>query len=183
VHAELRFNEQGPWVIEIAPRSIGGLCSRALRFGDGMPLEELILRHAMGLEFERFKRETPAAGVMMIPIPRAGVLRDIHGKAEAERVPGIEEIRLTIPVGRELIPLPEGSRYLGFIFARGETPGSVEASLREAHRRLRFTVLPREGTRTEGLDAGEAALHSASPGRTPSRRGAPAQAARSSLPS
>lgn len=142
IHAELRVSDQGPRIVEIAPRSIGGLCSRTLRFGDGISLEELILRHAMGFEVEPFERERQAAGVMMIPIPHGGVLREVQGQAEAERVPGIEEIRLTIPLGQEVVPLPEGTRYLGFIFARGETPERVEASLREAHCRLTFIITP-----------------------------------------
>ena len=142
VHAELRMNEEGPWILEVAPRSIGGLCSRALRFGPGISLEELILRHAMGLEVASLEREEQAAGVMMIPIPQAGVLQEVRGQEEARRVPGIEEIRITIPVGQEVIPLPEGTRYLGFIFARDVTPDRVEAALREAHRRLTFLITP-----------------------------------------
>jgi hypothetical protein len=144
VHAELRVNEEGPWILEIAPRSIGGLCSRALRFGEGISLEELILRHAMGLEVDSIIRERQAAGVMMIPIPRAGVLREVRGREEARTVPGVEEIRLRIPVGQEVVPLPEGGRYLGFIFARDETPECVEAALREAHSRLTFLIRPPE---------------------------------------
>ncbi|MGH7370975.1 MAG: ATP-grasp domain-containing protein, partial [Candidatus Methylomirabilales bacterium] len=142
IHAELRVNDQGPWILEIAPRSIGGLCSRALRFGEGISLEELILRHAMGLEVDSIIRERQAAGVMMIPIPRAGILREVRGQEDARRVEGIEEIRLTVPVGQEVVPLPEGARYLGFIFARAETPERVEAALREAHRRLEFIITP-----------------------------------------
>ena len=142
IHAELRVNDQGPWMLEIAPRSIGGLCSRALRVGAGVSLEELILRHAVGLETASFERERQAAGVMMIPIPQAGTLQEVLGREEAESVPGVEEIRLTIPVGHEIVPLPEGARYLGFIFARAETPERAESALREAHRRLRFIITP-----------------------------------------
>jgi hypothetical protein len=140
VHAELRVNDQGPWILEIAPRSIGGLCSRALRFDGGISLEEVILRHALGLEVDSLVREGQAAGVMMIPIPRAGVLRDVQGEPEARGVSGIEEVRLTVPVGHEVVPLPEGGRYLGFIFARGDTADRVEAALREAHRRMSFSI-------------------------------------------
>jgi len=140
VHAELRVNEAGPRVIEIAARSIGGLCSRTLRFGTGMSLEELILRHALGLEIPSLERERRPAGVMMIPIPRAGVLEEVRGQAEALAVPGIEEIAITAHVGQELVPLPEGWQYLGFIFARAATPEDVEAALREAHRRLMFVI-------------------------------------------
>lgn len=142
VHAELRVNDQGPWILEMAPRSIGGLCSRTLRFGAGISLEEMILRDAMGLEVASLEREGRAAGVMMIPIPQAGTLREVRGQDEARRVPGIEEIRITIPVGHEVVPLPEGTQYLGFIFARDDTPDRVEAALREAHRRLTFIISP-----------------------------------------
>lgn len=144
VHAELRVNDQGPWMLEIAPRSIGGLCSRTLRFGDGRSLEELILRHAIGCDVEGLEREPLAAGVMMIPIPQAGILRGVSGQGEATQVAGIEDVRITIPTGQEVIPLPEGSRYLGFIFARDETPAGVELALREAHRRLIIDITPAE---------------------------------------
>jgi biotin carboxylase len=142
VHAELRVNEQGPWMLEIAPRSIGGLCSRTLRFGDGLSLEELILRQALGFDVEALQREISAAGVMMIPIPRVGILRQVVGQEDAKQVAGIEDIRITIPIGQEVVPLPEGSRYLGFIFARDETPLGVESALRDAHRRLTFVITP-----------------------------------------
>lgn len=150
VHVELRLNDQGPWVLEIAPRSIGGLCSRALRFGEGISLEELILRDAVGLEVVSLEREKQAAGVMMIPIPQAGILREVRGLDEARRVPGIDEIRITIPVGQEVVPLPEGTRYLGFIFARDKTPDRVEAALRGAHLRLTFHITP-PTDRPEGI--------------------------------
>jgi biotin carboxylase len=150
IHAELRVNEAGPWVVEIAARSIGGLCSRTLRFGTGLTLEELILRHALGIEIETLERApSPSgrvpgpAGVMMIPIPRGGILEEVRGVEAAKAVPGIEEITITIHLGQEVVPLPEGARYLGFIFARAETPEAVEAALREAHRRLAFEIAPR----------------------------------------
>jgi len=142
IHAELRVNEAGPWVVELAARSIGGLCSRTLRFGTGMTLEELILRHALGLELPTLEREGRAAGVLMLPVPRRGVLEEVRGQAEARAVPGIEEVAITAHRGQELWPLPEGSRYLGFVFARGETPEAVEAALREAWRRLEVVMTP-----------------------------------------
>lgn len=140
VHAELRVNDDGPWIIEVAPRSIGGLCSRALRFGTGMSLEALILRHALGWPIDSLDRERRPAGVMMIPIPRAGRLGQVHGREPAARVEGIEEVAITAHTGQELIPLPEGWQYLGFIFARADTPDAVEKALREAHAHLRFEI-------------------------------------------
>ena len=140
VHAELRVNDAGPWVIEVAARSIGGLCSRTLRFGTGMTLEELILRHALGWKIDSFDREQRAAGVMMIPIPRAGRLVAVRGKDAAEAVPGVEEIAITAHLGQELVPLPEGWQYLGFIFARSDAPEEVEQALRRAHARLAFDI-------------------------------------------
>ena len=140
VHAELRVNDNGAWIIEIAARSIGGLCARTLRFGTGISLEELIIRHAIGMEVESLQREQQPAGVMMIPIPHAGILREVRGKVDAERVSGIEEVTISILTGQKVLPLPEGARYLGFIFARGNTPESVEDSLREACCRLEFVI-------------------------------------------
>ena len=142
VHSELRLNSQGVWVIEIAGRSIGGLCSRSLRFGVGLSLEELLLRHALGMEISTLSRESGASGVMMIPIPRAGVLQGVRGVKEAEGVAGVQEVTITSHLGKELVPLPEGSSYLGFIFARGERPAAVEAALREAAACLDFVINP-----------------------------------------
>ncbi len=141
-HAEFRVNDNGVWPIEIAARSIGGLCSRTLRFGMGLALEELILRHALGMETESLERERPAAGVMMVPIPQPGTLQEVLGQEEARSVPGIEDVAILIPPGQAVVPLPEGTKYLGFIFARSETPEAAEAALREAHRRLDIRISP-----------------------------------------
>ena len=142
IHAELRYNERGPWLIELAARPIGGRCSAVLRFGDNrISLEEIILRHALGMAIPSLQRERLAAGVMMIPIPGAGTLREVRGVAEAKRVPLVEDVQITAHPGERLIPFPEGSRYPGFIFARGETSAVVEAALRDAHRRLEFVVV------------------------------------------
>ena len=141
IHAELRFNEKGTHLIEIAARTIGGLCSRTLKFGTGISLEELVIRHAIGDSVESFSREKQAAGVMMIPVPKAGILGEVRGKQDVLNVYNIEELNITISVGTEVIPLPEGDKYLGFIFARAETPEVVEASLREAHQHLEFVIL------------------------------------------
>jgi biotin carboxylase len=141
VHAELRINDAGPWLIELAARSIGGLCSRTLRFGTGMSLEEIILRHALGWPIASLERERPAAGVMMIPIPRDGILEETRGLEAARAAAGIEDVTISIPRGHAVVPLPEGSRYLGFIFSRAATPAEAEASLRRAHALLDFTIL------------------------------------------
>ena len=138
VHAELRVNDDGPWVLEVAARSIGGLCSRTLRFGTGMTLEEIILRHALGWTIDTLERERPAAGVMMIPIPKAGTLNSVHGLAEAKATRLVEDVVISAHVGQEVVPLPEGWQYLGFIFARGDAPADVEDALRIAHSVLRF---------------------------------------------
>ncbi len=142
IHAELRYNEAGPWIVEIAGRSIGGLCSQTLRFGTDESLEELILRQACGLENSSRQRENRAGGVMMIPIPGAGLLKKVEGCQAAEAIPLIESVEITARLNYPLTPLPEGESYLGFIFARGEHPAAVEAALREAHRQLRFDITP-----------------------------------------
>jgi biotin carboxylase len=143
VHAEVRLDGPRMWAIELAARSIGGLCGRTLRFGLGVRLEELILRHALGLPLEgRLRREEAAAGVMMLPIQGAGTLRAVSGQDEARAVPGISDLRITIPVGGRMVPLPEGDRYLGFMFARGAGPDEVESALRTAHARLDVAIDP-----------------------------------------
>jgi biotin carboxylase len=144
LHAEFRVNEAGPWVIEASPRPIGGLCSRALRFGPGkIFLEELLVRHAADLEGSDLPRESCAAGVMMIPVPQSGILERVEGLDEATATPGVEEIHITARLHDFIAAWPEGSSYLGFIFARCETPQEVEAALRESHRKLRFVLAPR----------------------------------------
>jgi biotin carboxylase len=140
VHAELRLGSEAPVVLELAARSIGGLCSRSLRFGLGMSLEEIILRHALDLPLTGIAREDRAAGVMMLPIPRAGDLLEVRGVDEARAVPGIGGVEITVPRGRPVRPLPEGDRYLGFIFAKADTPAEVEAALREAHALLEVAI-------------------------------------------
>jgi len=136
IHAELRAGH----VLEVAARPIGGLCAKSLRFDGGMPLEELLIRHAAGEDVSQLKREPSASGVMMIPIKTGGVFEAADGVEEALEVSGVEEIEITAKAGQTLDPLPEGSSYLGFIFARGETPEDVERSLRGAHARLHFQI-------------------------------------------
>jgi hypothetical protein len=138
----LRINPDGIWLIEIAGRSIGGLCSTVLEFGAGISLEELILRHAVGLPLPSTERAGGAAGVMMIPIPKAGMLREVSGMNEAAVVPGVTGVEITAPLNQPLTPLPEGASYLGFIFARAGTPSETEAALRNAHARLTFRIEP-----------------------------------------
>lgn len=140
VHAELRFNERGPWMIEIAARSIGGACSKALRFDTGLSLEEVILRQALDLNIENVDRDSGSHGVMMVPIPKAGVLKAVAGIEAAESAAGIDEVQITMQIGDIVVPLPEGSMYLGFIFASGDSPEFVEAALREAHQCLDFDI-------------------------------------------
>lgn len=142
VHAELRVNDDGPWIVEMAGRSIGGLCSTILQFGVDMCLEELILRQAIGMEIGALDREDQAVGVMMIPIPGAGMLRGVQGAEEAQATPGIVGFEMTARLHNPILPLPEGDSYLGFLFARGDSPAQVEAALREAHGKLKFAIDP-----------------------------------------
>jgi biotin carboxylase len=143
IHAELRFNDDGPWMLEVAARPIGGLCAGALRFtcnGRLLSLEELILRHALGEPVDSIPRESCASGVMMVPIPHEGFYEGVENLEAAEQVAGIERVEITAKLRQKLVPLPEGASYLGFIFARGETPGVVENALRESHGRLHFLI-------------------------------------------
>jgi biotin carboxylase len=141
IHAELRVNNEGASVIEVAARAIGGLCSRTLRFGEArLSLEELILRHAIGLDVSTFERESRAAGVMMIPIPGAGILQAVRGLDEAKQVANIEDVVITAHNTQVLLPPPDGASYLGFIFSRAATYEVAEAALRQAHQRLEFVI-------------------------------------------
>ena len=145
VHAELRIDDRGsqprPAMLELAARSIGGLCSRALRFPGGQTLEELILASALGQPVPAASRASDqAAGVCMLPVPRAGVLRAVEGRDSAAAVPGITGLTITIPVGQPVRPLPDGDRYLGFIFAAAATRHEVEQALTAARDRLRVTI-------------------------------------------
>jgi predicted ATP-grasp superfamily ATP-dependent carboligase len=144
VHAEFRVNEGGPWVLEIAPRPIGGLCSRALRFGPRrIPLEELLVRHALNFGGSDVEREKEASGVIMIPVPRSGIFEGVEGIEAAEKFPDVDEIRITARLHDYLAAWPEGSSYLGFIFAHAAKPEEVEAALRAAHAQLHFRFAPR----------------------------------------
>jgi hypothetical protein len=145
IHAEMRVNDNGVYMLEIAARPIGGLCSRALRFeipgNRTITLEELIVMHALGTMPERLKPASPASGVMMIPVPRAGVFEYVSGVENAKIIAGIDYVVITAKRGETLVPLPEGSSYPGFIFAAGPNPEFVENALRRAHRELRFHVV------------------------------------------
>lgn len=139
VHAEFRINDDGPWVLEVAPRPIGGLCSRALRFGAAkMSLEELLIRHVLNLGGTDVERETEASGVMMIPVPRSGVLESVEGLKDASGVSNITGIEITARRKDYVEAWPEGASYLGFIFARASRPEEAESALRQAHAKLDF---------------------------------------------
>jgi biotin carboxylase len=149
LHAECRVNERGVYVLEVAARPIGGLCARTLRFEEvrggskefeTVGLEELLLRHAIGESIDGYRREEASAAVMMIPIPRRGILKSVDGLKEATQIDGIEEVTITAKIDQLLLPLPEGASYLGFIFARRASSDETIAALREAHARLSFNI-------------------------------------------
>ena len=146
VHAELRIHDGDAWIIEIAGRTIGGDCARLFTFGSGTSLEHLVLRRALGrapgVSDAPFRDGGRAAGVLMIPTPSAGTLRRVEGVMSAGRIPGVREVSITVREGYELVPLPEGGTYLGFVFALGENPAGVEASLRRAQETIRVVVAP-----------------------------------------
>lgn len=141
VHAELRIHGNEAWILEVAARTIGGQCARLLRYGTGYGLEELVIAQALGQPIA-LSADSGGAGVLMIPIPRAGVLRRVEGLLAAQRVPYIEDIEISVREGYELVPLPEGASYLGFIFARAPSPELAEQALRAAHACLNIVVAP-----------------------------------------
>ncbi len=141
IHAEMRVNDRGVWLLEIAARSIGGLCGRMLRTRLGMPLEELILRHALALPIA-LSTDSDASGVMMIPVPLRGIYQGVDGLDAARSVPHIDAIQISARPGQRIAPAPESASYLGFIFSRAATPAQAEAALRDAHARLTFAIQP-----------------------------------------
>jgi len=144
VHAEFRITDNGPWPLEAAARPIGGLCARAVRFGpQRMSLEELLVRHALGMSGTDIDREDDASGVMMIPVPKSGVLERLEGEEQARATPGIEDLQITARLHDFIAAWPEGATYLGFIFARGQSAAEVESALRQAHSQLKFEIAER----------------------------------------
>lgn len=141
IHAEMRVNDAGVWLLEVAARSIGGLCGRVLRWRLGMTLEQIILRHALRLPISQ-PENSDATGVMMIPVPARGIYQNVDGLETARSVPHIEDIRITAAPGQRIAPAPEGASYLGFIFSRAATPAAAETALRSAHAELVFDIRP-----------------------------------------
>ncbi len=146
VHAEFRLNEQGVWPIEIAPRPIGGLCARALRFviparGGTIGLEELLLRFAAELTTAEYLREPHASGVMMIPVPRSGIYEGVDGIEAAQAVPGVTDLVITAREHDAIAAWPDGSSYLGFLFAQADAPDEVESALRAGLTKLNFRIV------------------------------------------
>jgi len=145
VHAECRVSRRGVVLLEIAARPIGGLCARVLRFsagGDTVSLEELLLRHSRGDDVRMYERDPYASGVMMIPIPKRGVLKNVRGQEEARAVAHVQDVRITAKPDQLLELLPEGDSYLGFIFARAQSTAEVMTALRDAHRKLNVEIDP-----------------------------------------
>ena len=140
VHAELRICDRGPAMLELAPRSIGGLCSRALRFAGGASLEEIVLANALGRPIPGAGGPAAPCGIYMLPVPRPGILRAVEGKADALAVSGVTGLTITIPPGQRVRPLPDGDRYLGFVYAEADTPADVEEALTAAVARLRVVI-------------------------------------------
>jgi len=145
VHAEFRINDRGVWPIEVAPRPIGGMCAASLAFisprhSEPIALEELILRHAIGESISDWHRKSAASGVMMIPVPSSGILESVTGIDEAKRIPNVTDVQITARLHDAIVAWPEGSSYLGFIFAKAESPAAAEHALREAHSKLHFQI-------------------------------------------
>ncbi len=141
IHAEARINDAGVWLLEIAPRAIGGLCGRILEATLGIGSAEIVLRHALNLPLN-LQTGHAAAGVMMIPIPASGVLQAVDGVEAARVTPDITGIEITAVIGQIIAPPPEGASYLGFIFSRAATPAEAEAALRAAHAQLSIHIQP-----------------------------------------
>lgn len=140
VHAEFRIVSGKVVILEVAARSIGGQCGQALSFS-GMSLEELLISNSLGRPLALAPPET-ASGILMLPIPAAGLLLAVRGTDDAAAVSGVSGVEISLPIGSRVVPLPEGNRYLGFVFANGHSPQAVEASLRAAGNVIEFDIQP-----------------------------------------
>jgi biotin carboxylase len=140
VHAEARLNDQGVWILEINPRTIGGKCARMFRLGSGMALEEMVLRQALDMPLDADLSPRESLGVLMLGVPEHGLLEGVRGLEEARNVVGVQEVTMTAHAGQLLTPLPEGGAYPGFVIATGDTPAQVEETLREAGRLLQLKM-------------------------------------------
>ncbi len=140
VHAECRIDERDIWILEVASRTIGGDCARMLD-NKNFSIEELAISLAIDAPI---KAELPdqARGVMMIPIKEKGLLKRVEGLLAARDVPHIDQVEMIIPPGHEMIPLPEGNQYSGYIFASGQTPEQVTAAIKQAYAKLKFVTAP-----------------------------------------
>ena len=142
VHAELRIDKNNkPWILEVASRTIGGDCARTLDSDNGFNIEELTIALAMNRPFE-IDSDEQCRGVMMMPIKKGGILRRVEGLSKAGKVEHVESIDIIIREGNELIPLPEGNQYPGYIFARADSQQKVINALQEAFSKLEFVVAP-----------------------------------------
>ena len=137
VHAEARITDQGIVLIEMASRTIGGQCAQLIEYALGIKLEEVIIR-LMCFEKLKFDIKQKHAGVLMIPIKKRGILKRVEGLLEAQKVNHISNIEIHIQPGYELIPLPEGASYLGFIFASADSFADTFNALRNCHEKLKF---------------------------------------------
>lgn len=142
VHAEARITATGPVLVELAARTIGGQCGQLIEFSLGQKLEELVIMGMCGLPFP-ITEEADCAGVLMIPIRDSGILKRVEGLTEAMRTEYVRDIEIHINPGYELIPLPDGASYLGFIFAQAPDYDQTWQSLKKAHACLRFVTQPR----------------------------------------
>lgn len=141
IHAEVKLYDDKIWFIEMASRTVGGQCARLFSYATGLSLEETVLAQAAGLSIKQAPMQD-AAGVLMIPIKKRGLLRRVEGLLQASKVEFIEDIEISIQEGYELVPLPEGDSYLGFIFAKAPTPGQVEQALRDAYDMINIITTP-----------------------------------------
>ena len=141
IHAECRIDSENRiWILEVASRTIGGDCARVLD-NENFSIEELAILLAIGQPVTPYIAEQ-ARGVMMIPIRQKGLLKRVEGLLQASKIKHIDKIDIIIGEGHELIPLPEGNQYLGYIFASAESTEQVTAAIREAYALLKFVTAP-----------------------------------------
>lgn len=141
IHAECRIDKNNKvWILEIASRTIGGDCARILD-NNNYSLEEMAILLSIGKNIT-IKKSKKARAVMMIPIKQKGLLKRVEGLSLANKVKHIDSIDIIINQGHELIPLPEGNQYLGYIFSSADTSEKATEAIRMAYDILTFITSP-----------------------------------------
>lgn len=144
-HCEIRLTPDGPKVLEIAGRLLGGACAGSFRDRLGEDLDALLLRSALGerITLPAPADDAPTVGALMIPVPGEGRVVAVRGDDGARRVPGVRDVSLQTEPGEIVVPFPEQACYaVGFVSASGPDEAAVVGSLGQAAAQISLELTP-----------------------------------------